>query len=253
MKTFMRYVLELAIIIPDAVFIYLPLIDDLRWRNWITYSISGGLLFIFVITAAWVSTVNMLPVIPVLIASVIFLFLVSFFSVNITLGRKLFCFFTSIMLGAFCLLYSIVLMAGFEAVNDLWESTRLLTIESGLTSLGLSALIGIAFFRILTRDLPMLLQEERINGMWDFLFLIPFMALLLISWLTLEYPKYLLVGRYRIIALVVLPLIPLITYLIFIAAKLNSSTSGLSCILLPYVTSSVVIYSYHPKRSDEYA
>ena len=224
----MRYVLELAIIILDAVFIYLPLIEDLRWRNWITYSVSGLLLSVFVILAAWVSTVNMLPVIPVLVASVIFLFLVFFFSVDITLGRKLFCFFTSIMLGAFCLLYSIVLMAGFEAVNDLWESTRLLTVESGLASLGLSALIGIAFFKILTRDLPMLLQEERINGMWDFLFLIPFMALLLISWLTPNYPKYLLVGRYRIIALVVLPLIPLIVLLIYyllwwIAAKFSES------------------------------
>ena len=214
MKTFMRYALELAIIIPDAVFIYLPLIEDLRWRNWITYSISGVLLSVFVILASWVSTVNVLPVIPVLVASVIFLFLVFFFSVNITLGRKLFCFFTSIMLGAFCLLYSIVLMAGFEEVNDLWEATRLLTVESGLTSLGLSALIGIAFFRILTRDLPMLLQEERINGMWDFLFLIPFMALLLIAWITPDYPKYLLIGRYRIVTLVVLPLIPLVVLLI---------------------------------------
>jgi hypothetical protein len=79
MKIFMRYVLELAIIIPDAVFLYLPLIEDLRWRNWITYNISGVLLSIFVILAAWVSTVNMLPVLPVLVASVIFLFLVFFF------------------------------------------------------------------------------------------------------------------------------------------------------------------------------
>ena len=125
-------------------------------------------------------------------------------------------------------MYSIVLMAEFEAVNDLWGATRLLTIEAGLVSLGLSALIGIAFFKILRRDLPMLLQEERINGMWDFLFLIPFMALLLISWLTPKYPKYLLVGRYRIIALVILPLIPLIVLLIYyllwwIAAKFAES------------------------------
>lgn len=228
MKTFMRYVLELAMIIPDAVFIYLPLIDDLRWKNWITYSISGVLLSIFIIFAAWVSTVNMLPVLPVLIASIIFLFLVFFFSVDITLGQKLFCFFTSIMLGAFCLLYSIVLMADFEAVNDLWGATRLLTLESCLVSLGLSVLILIAFFKILTKDLPMLLREERINGMWDFLFLIPFMALLLIAWVTPEYPKNLLVGRYRIIALVVLPLIPLIVLLIYyllwwIAAKFSES------------------------------
>ena len=54
----------------------------------ITYSISGVLLSVFVILAAWVSKVNMLPVLPVLVASVIFLFLVFFFSVNITLGKN---------------------------------------------------------------------------------------------------------------------------------------------------------------------
>ena len=119
MKIFFRYVLELAIIIPDAVFIYLPLIEDLRWGNWITYSISGVLLSMFVIAAAWVSAAEMLPVIPVLVVSVMFLFLIFFFSVKISLGRKLFCFFTSIMMGAFCLLYSISLMAEYEAANDL--------------------------------------------------------------------------------------------------------------------------------------
>ena len=87
----------------------------------------------------------MLPVIPMLVVSVMFLFLVFFFSVKITLEQKLFCFFTSIMLGAFCLLYSVILMADFEAVNDLWKSTRLLTLESVLVSLGLSTLILIVF------------------------------------------------------------------------------------------------------------
>ncbi|MBQ7168783.1 MAG: hypothetical protein IJR63_02630, partial [Synergistaceae bacterium] len=228
MKIFARYALELAIIIPDAVFLYLPLIDDLRWGNWMTCGISGVLLSVFVIIAAWVSSVNMLPVIPVLVVSVTFLFLVFFFSVKITLGRKLFCFFTSIMLGAFCLLYSISIMAGFEAANDLWESTRLLSIESGLASLGLSALIGIAFSRILAEDLPMLLKEELISGMWDFLFLLPFAATVLIWWLTPIWPKILLMGRARVFMLVLLPLIPstvlLMYYLLWwVAAKISES------------------------------
>lgn len=228
MKIFARYALELAIIIPDALFIYLPLIEDLRWKNWITYSISGILCIIFVMMSAWLSTVNMLPVIPMLVVSVIFLFIVFFFSVKTTLGRKLFCFFTSIMLGAFCLLYSIVLMADFEAVNDLWGATHLLTLEACFVSLGLSVLIGLVFFKIFTKDLPMLLREEPINGIWDFMFLIPFAALLLIAWLTPNCPKNLLVGRYRIIALVILPLIPLIVLLIYyllwwIAAKISES------------------------------
>lgn len=227
MKIFFRYVLELAIIIPDAVFIYLPLIEDLRWGNWITYSISGVLLSMFVIAAAWVSAAEMLPVIPVLVVSVMFLFLIFFFSVKISLGRKLFCFFTSIMMGAFCLLYSISLMAEYEAANDLWASTRLLTLESCFVSLGLSTLIGIVFFKM-KNDLSVLLREERINVIWDFLFLLPFGATVLIWWLTPIWPKILLMGRARLFMLVLQPMIPftvlLIYYLLWwVSAKFSES------------------------------
>ena len=227
-EIFMRYVLELAIIIPDAVFIYLPLIEDLRWGNWITYSISGVLLSIFVIAAALVSASQMFPVIPVLVVSVMFLFFVFFFSVKITLGRKLFCFFNSIMLGAFCLLYSISIMAKCEAANELWASTRLLSMESCLMSLGLSVLFGAVFFRILTKYLPMLLRQEQINGMWDFLFLLPLCATILIWWLTPIWPNLLLLGRARVFLLVLVPLILLVVLLIYymlwwVAAKFSES------------------------------
>ena len=227
MKIFTRYALELAIIIPDAVFLYLPLVEDMRWENWITYGISGILLSIFVIGAAWVSSAQMLPVIPVLVVSVMFLFLIFFFSVKITLGQKLFCFFTSIMMGAFCLLYSISLMADFEAANDLWASTRLLTLESCFVSLGLSALIGVVFFRM-KNDLSVLLREERISIMWDFLFLLPFCATILIWWLTPIWPKILLMGRARLFMLVLLPMIPFTVLLIYsllwwVAAKMSES------------------------------
>ena len=227
-KIFLSYVLELSIIIPDAVFIFLPVLEDLRWRGWITYGISGVLLPIFVALAAWNSAANMLPVIPVLVVAVLFLFLIFFFSVRISLGQKLFCFFNAIMIGAFCLLYSIAVMASTEADNELWEATRLLSLESGLVSLGLSILLGVIFLRVLTKELPLLLKEERINGIWDFLFLLPFVATLLIAWLTPIWPKNLLIGRSRVIMLVLLLLIPLVVLLIYyliwwVAAKFSES------------------------------
>ena len=228
MHIFARYALELAIIIPDAVFLYLPLIDDLRPRTWI---IAGILLPLFVLGAALVSSVQMLPVIPMLVVSVLFLFFVFFFTVNITLGRKLFCFFTSIMLGAFCLLYSIVIMAASEAANDLWASTRLMTIESCFVSLALGGLIIAMFFRVLTKYLPMLLREERLAGMWDYLFLLPFGATVLIGWLTPIQPSLILMGRARIFVLLLLPLIPstvlLIYYLLWWMAALFSESASL--------------------------
>lgn len=215
MKIFIRYVIELAIIIPDAFYIFLPVLDDLRWKNWFTFGISAILLPIFIVLTAWISAKNMMPIIPVLIVSVLFLFIIFSCSVKISLGRKLFCFFNSIMLGAFCLLYSIVLMASLESENEIWEITDLLTIESGLVSLGISILIGCALFKVLTKELSTLLKEEHINGIWDFLFLVPCIATLLISWLKPIEPKNLMVGRLRVKTLVMLLLIPLVVLLIY--------------------------------------
>ncbi len=215
MNIFLRYVIELAIIIPDAVFVFLPVIDSLCWRKWVTYSVSGVLLPVFVVSAAWVSSIEMFPVIPVLVVSVMFLFLVFFFSVRVSLGRKLFCFFSSIMLGAFCLLYSISIMASFEAENELWASTRLLTIESGLVSLCISLFIGAITFSLPIKKISELLNEELVNGMWDYLFLLPLGATVLIWWLTPICPKVLLIARSRVFMLVLLPLIPLMILLIY--------------------------------------
>ncbi|MBQ7544130.1 MAG: hypothetical protein IJT02_04220 [Synergistaceae bacterium] len=67
-------------------------------------------------------------------------------SVKVSLGRKLFCFFNAVMLGAFCLLYSIALMVSAEAVNPLWDSARLLSLDEGIMSLSLSVLAGCIFF-----------------------------------------------------------------------------------------------------------
>ena len=215
MQIFLRYVFELAIIIPDAIFIFLPVLDELRWRGWITYTLSGILLPLFVIFAAWVSAEQLLPVIPVLVWDVSFLFLIFFFSVRIPLGQKLFCFFNSVMLGAFCLFYAIILMASIEAANELWETTKLMCYETSLISLVISILIGVIFFKFLTEQLPMLLAEKPIGRMWDFLFLIPLTFTFLISWLTPVAPENLLVGRLRIVTLVIVPVLLLLIFSIY--------------------------------------
>ncbi len=215
MKIFLRYALELAIVIPDAVFVFLPVLEDLRGQNRITYGISGLLLSVFVIAAAWLSAANMLQVLPVLAVGVLFLFLIFFFSVNISLGRKLFCFFNAVMLEAFSRLCSVAVMASTEGNNELWKTTRLLSLESGLVSLGFSILLGLIFLKVLTKELPLLLKEEHVNEIWDFLFLLPFGVTILIWWMTPIHPDLLLIARARIILLALLPLIPMVVLLIY--------------------------------------
>ena len=215
MNIFPRYAVELTIIISDAVFIFLPVRDSLRWKPCITFTVSGVLMLCYVLAASWVCAEHLLPLIPALVASVTFLFLVFCLSVKVSLGRKLFCFFNAVMLGGFCLLYSTVLMASYEAENVLWVSVRLLSLESGIMSLLLSVLAGCTFLKVLTEELPMLLKEEYMNSIWDFMFFLPLGATLLITWMTPVWPKYFLIGRVRSFALILMPLIPLTLLLVY--------------------------------------
>ncbi|MCR4818622.1 MAG: GHKL domain-containing protein [Fretibacterium sp.] len=215
MDLFMRYAVELAIIISDAFFIFLPVTKDLRWRPRFIWSMSGILLPSFILLSAWAGAARLWPIIPTLVLNVSFLFLVFFFSVRLSPGKKLFCFFNAIMLGAFCLLYSIVITVPYEEKNELWASVRLLSLRAGVTALGLSLIVGLVFFWTLTVELPTLLREERVSNMWDFLFIIPFAALLLIGWMTPLHPQILLIGRSRSFLLVLLPLIPLMLLLFY--------------------------------------
>ncbi|MBQ6971907.1 MAG: GHKL domain-containing protein [Synergistaceae bacterium] len=224
---FLRYLAELLIIIPDSLYIFMMLTDDFRRASRKARTVSGVILPVFAVIAAWVCSKFMLPVIPALVVSVAFLFAVFFLTVKISLGRMLFCFFTAIMLGAFCLLYSIAVMAGAESVNELWHSVRLLSIEAGLTSLGLSVVAGLVFFRAFTSELPALLKDENVSGLWDFLFLVPLGATLVIAWLTPIWPGILLIGRSRAFLLVLQPLIPLVVLLIYHLLWRLSVSAGL--------------------------
>ncbi|MBQ9565764.1 MAG: GHKL domain-containing protein [Synergistaceae bacterium] len=215
MEIFLRYAVELAIVIPDAVFVFLPVWGSLRWRPWVVVGAAGILLPSFVLSAAWFGAEGSWPMIPILVAEVTFLFLLFFFSVRVSLGRKLFCFFNSIALGAFCLLYSIVVMVPYEEENALWDSARLLSLQCGVVALVLSVVVGGVFLWMLAVELPDLMNDAYIEGIWNFLFLIPLGMLILIAWMTPIHPKLFLLGRAWPFTLFLIALLPLIVLLIY--------------------------------------
>ena len=215
MEIFTRYAIELAIGLPDALFAFLSVRKYLRWRPWVTFLLSGVLLLGFITAAAWVSTERLLPVIPVLCVEGGFLFLLYSLCVKLSLNKKIFFFLNSLMFGAFCLLYSIVVIAPYAEGNNLWESTRLLPLNFGLTALALSFVIRLAFLKTLLVELPSLTGEEYFERVWNYLSIIPLGILFLIIWMVPIRPSVLLVGRVRSIALFLLALIPLIALLIY--------------------------------------
>ena len=89
MDIFIRYAVELAVVIPDALFAFLSVRKYLRWRPWVTFLLSGVLLSGFITAAAWVSSERLLPVIPVLFVEAAFLFLVFSLCVKLSLNKKI--------------------------------------------------------------------------------------------------------------------------------------------------------------------
>ena len=94
--------------------------------------------------------------------------------------RKLFCLFNSVMLCAFCPLYTVFIMDSLEADNEIWQTSGLFTLQSGIVNISLVLAIGAIFFRTLHVKLPMLMRQKYIGSVWDFLFLVPlFMTVLM--------------------------------------------------------------------------
>ena len=99
---------------------------------------------------------------------------------NMTLNRKLFCFFNAVMLTGFCPMYTMYLMSSLELGNE----SGVFMLTSGLVSLGLSVVLGLIFYKTLTVKLPMLMNEERISTVWDYMFLLPLAGALFMYWIS---------------------------------------------------------------------
>ena len=125
------------------------------------------------------------------------------FRVKLSLGKKLFCLFNAIMLCMFSNFMTLFLAAELELTNNLWYEKNLVTLESGIMRLSIAFVLGIIFFRTLHDKIPMLMQQERIDKIWNFLCLIPMFMTLFIWWASPLHPKVMLEGRVRAVAVAI--------------------------------------------------
>ncbi|MBQ6434997.1 MAG: hypothetical protein IJJ09_03270, partial [Synergistaceae bacterium] len=178
----LRYIFEFLMIIPAVIFAVLPVLNDLRFKSLKFHVTTGILLLCLVILGAYIRAEFKLSSAFIIIPYSILLFILYIILVNLSTGRKLFCFFNSVMLCTFCPLYTIFIAAPFEAGNKLWQTTGLMTLKSNLICIGLVLIIGAIFFRTLYIKLPMLMKQEYIGTVWDFLFLVPMFMTFLMWW-----------------------------------------------------------------------
>jgi len=209
-EIFLRYLLIFLMIIPAVIFACLPVREYLKINSGRWIFISGFFILILISGCAFLASLYSLRVREVLMPVTVLFFIIYFASVKLSLAKKLFCFFNSLMLCAWSNVWAIVLMAPI-AMQDIliWYRVRLFTVKSSLICLGISIVSGLIFYRTFTKKLPALLREERLDNAWKYLFLVPLVVAGMLFWMAPINPPLMVIARVRPISLV------LITFIIF--------------------------------------
>ncbi|MBQ7221683.1 MAG: GHKL domain-containing protein [Synergistaceae bacterium] len=127
-------------------------------------------------------------------------------------GRKAFCIFNSVMLCEFCSMYTKFIVAPYELASLVNGRSSLFP---DMVILGMSAVIGAVFFRTLTLKLPVLMNEERVSGVWHYMFLAPLVMSAVVHWMTPVSPLVVMTGRVRPISLALVTFVMLTAYMFY--------------------------------------
>ena len=215
MSLMTRYILELSIVIPAAVFAFLPVLEDVKISPVLFFVAAGIFLTVFIIGGSYLCLKYVRGVDMVFIPGMLLLFAAYCMCVDLSFTKKLFCFSNAVMLCTLCPMYAITIMAPYELTNILWSSARLFTFESCLVYLGIALLIGVVFLKTLRVKLAVLLHEERVNIVWKFLCLFPLSMAVLIKWIIPVSPMVVITGRVRQISLVLMLILPAAVYMLY--------------------------------------
>ncbi|MBQ8306569.1 MAG: sensor histidine kinase [Blautia sp.] len=202
----LRHILELLILFPSILFALRPLQAHFRYKKSSVYGLATAALLLFSAAGGYLSAlfglssaVFVFPSLPLL-----FLLYVLTTSDSVSLIKKTFCFLNGCMLGSFCVLYTRYLSAPWEIGLD----RQPFTIRSSLLTLLFTFLLGLAFWRTLSRKLPALLDNSHIDRIWPVQIIVALVANLLILYSYPLHAEVVMAGRVRPVMLLVLPLFP---------------------------------------------
>ena len=208
--TYLRYALELAMVFPATCYCLLPVRKKLRWPEWLTWLLAVLADLLYICGGAWLSMRSHQDGLPMLLLALLLFYPLYLAAADQPWDKLMFCFANAAMLAAFCIMYTNYLTA-------FWEMDALKTFSprSSLLCLGLAALIGALFFNTLRIKLPYLFSLSRLNRAWAWLTIAPLAMMAVFFWLIPQDVSHLMVGRLRLIALVVMPLFPLALLMLY--------------------------------------
>ncbi len=204
--------LELAVIIPSAVFAVIPVLDAVKysslkfWAYIVSAVIALYLAGVFVCVKFSVLSKYVMIIIA-LILSVIYICLV-----NKSLNHKIFCLLNALMICEFAAMYTRYIIAPYVIAN-LEAGTNSIIPE--LVMLFMLAVTGGFFFRTMYVKIPVLMNEERLSGVWRYMFLVPLVMSVMIHWMTPISPFVVMTGRVRPIAIVLITFVMLSVFMFY--------------------------------------
>ncbi len=206
MELYFRCALELAVLLPVAVFALLPVRAHFRFRAAAVYAVAGAAVLAFVFAGAclcarqgWDTDRVLLPCLPLFLAA-------HLAAVRLETSKKLFCFFTAVMLSGWCTMYTNFIAAPFETRGEPFQ------LKSSAICFALIVVVGGIFRLMLTDRLPYLFEEERLEPVWRYFALVPLFFAVLDHWMTPVDPANVQIGRVRIISLAIMLTVPLIFF-----------------------------------------
>lgn len=207
----LRHALEIAMIFPGAVFALVPLRKNMRLRPWPAFLITALALCVYTFAAAAVCSRYQIPSYIPCAAAVLLFFPFVLLMVDIHWLKVAFCMGNASLLCYVCAVYTSYLTAPIE-------SDALITYEpsSSLVNLGLALVVGILFWSVLSKKLPYLFTFSRLDETWGWLFLVLLALTGVLQFVVPDSMELLMsAGRARVIALVVLPLFPLVLLVMY--------------------------------------
>lgn len=224
----LRYFIEISMVIPAIIFAVLPVIEYLKLNSLRSFLTALFLILSSVISGAFLGARYKIRIGSILIFFIVILFLFYFMTVKLETGKKLFCLFNSFILCELCPMFTILFMAQNEFSNELFYNLELFTLKSGLVCLCIAVFLGIISFKTLTKKIPVLLREEQINALWNYLYVMPLGIAVLIHWSRPKIPAVVMTGRVRNVTIGLMIFMTLTTLLLihifwWITSKLTES------------------------------
>ena len=210
-ELFFCYMIELAMIIPAALLSVIPVIPFRKVKIKYLVFLFITVLGVSVVGSAAVAALYHIPSNIILLLFSPILFLAYNYCYDLSWQKKLFCFLNASMICGFCTMYSTFVTAPLEIGSD----NNVFTIISGLICLGITLIIGGAFFWTLYKKLSELLDNKSLDKLWSKLLFLPLVMTVIMIWMTPLNPQNTMVGRIRTVSMVVLLLIHLTLWFIF--------------------------------------